>query len=540
MYRLSRHIYSFFLLSLLFIFASPSPGYAATITWNNDTTLQIAGPNINLIIRNGSQADLLTVLNTTFTVTVAAAENFSIRYPGPNPGTLNNDSGGTVPSCNQIAGNNDITVTGPRTVTFTPITNLCLLPAGGGGGGGGGSVAFQFSPPAVRLLNPNGFEALKPGEDHLIQWVTQGLVTITNISLHLSTDGGSTFPVIIAPLQSNKGNFLWKVSNLPNKISKVKIEATTTTGLVLIDASDQNFEIVSGVTTAPIAPLVPQETEPITKPIQTIPAIIPTPSTTDNASLPPLFTAEPQPKETKIISAAFIQFLEMKPLDPKAGDTLIHPYRLKNLHKTKKTFNLNRRILDSSGKTIFETSGTQTLDADKSVDLNPSYSIPRTASSGMYEINIRLYLDGKLLEEKKNPFYIVNGNGLGQRLAGRILIDVDKKGEAWYIYPKDNKRYYLGRPSDAFNVMRKLGLGITNTDLAKISVANGNGTSTSNGKIGYILLQVQSKGEAWYYNPVNRKRYFLGRPLDALSIIKNLGMGIKNSDLTKIPLGTIK
>jgi len=55
-----------------------------------------------------------------------------------------------------------------------------------------------------------------------------------------------------------------------------------------------------------------------------------------------------------------------------------------------------------------------------------------------------------------------NGFAGGQK--GKIFLQVEGSGEAWYINPADSKRYFLGRPSDAFNVMRNLGLGITNTD----------------------------------------------------------------------------
>ena len=39
---------------------------------------------------------------------------------------------------------------------------------------------------------------------------------------------------------------------------------------------------------------------------------------------------------------------------------------------------------------------------------------------------------------------------------------------------------------------------------------------------GKILLQVEQNGEAWYVNPDDGKRYFLGRPADALSVLANL------------------
>jgi len=50
---------------------------------------------------------------------------------------------------------------------------------------------------------------------------------------------------------------------------------------------------------------------------------------------------------------------------------------------------------------------------------------------------------------------------------------------------------------------------------------------------GRFLLQVQSYGRAWYINPTDRNRYYLGA--DATTTITNLGMGISNKDLQKIP-----
>ncbi len=61
---------------------------------------------------------------------------------------------------------------------------------------------------------------------------------------------------------------------------------------------------------------------------------------------------------------------------------------------------------------------------------------------------------------------------LRNKLAGRILLQVQKNGEAWYVYPGDLKRYYLGSPFGAFNLMRAKGLGISHTDLSDLTVWN--------------------------------------------------------------------
>ena len=173
-------------------------------------------------------------------------------------------------------------------------------------------------------------------------------------------------------------------------------------------------------------------------------------------------------------------------------------------------------------------------------------------------------------------------------LSGRILLQVEDNGQAWYISPGDEKKYGLGKPDDAFILMRQLGVGISNEDLAKIPV----GFSTNNnldsdadwlddnleiaigtdknkkdtdadgyddkieltsgynplgaGKqaidarftqnnAGKIFLQVKKNGEAWYLEPITQKRYFLGRPSDAFQIMRTFGLGITNADLEKIP-----
>ena len=185
----------------------------------------------------------------------------------------------------------------------------------------------------------------------------------------------------------------------------------------------------------------------------------------------------------------------------------------------------------------------------------------------------------------------VNGSNLAARLKGKIVLQVQSKGEAWYINPQDSRRYFLGRPEDAYNLMRALGIGIKNSDLEKIPVSeenfggvdadsdglsdviesafgtnpqqadtDGDGFSDkeeilnnysplnnkalslnrafANKHLGKIFLQVEAHGEAWYVNPDNGQRYFLGRPNNAFAVMKNTGLGITNNNLNIIPVRT--
>lgn len=136
-------------------------------------------------------------------------------------------------------------------------------------------------------------------------------------------------------------------------------------------------------------------------------------------------------------------------------------------------------------------------------------------------------------------FFAFNQAGaanLGETLKGRILLQVEDKGQAYYVDPLSNQRAYLGRPADAFSIMRAFGLGISNKDLDRIAEP-GVGDKDKNfaGKLaGRILLQVEANGEAYYVSPVDLKKYYLGRPADAFNIMREQGLGITNKDLDTI------
>lgn len=54
---------------------------------------------------------------------------------------------------------------------------------------------------------------------------------------------------------------------------------------------------------------------------------------------------------------------------------------------------------------------------------------------------------------------------------GKIFLQVQENGEAWYVYPSDSKRYFLGTPENAYEIMKDLGWGINNADFEKLELA---------------------------------------------------------------------
>lgn len=133
----------------------------------------------------------------------------------------------------------------------------------------------------------------------------------------------------------------------------------------------------------------------------------------------------------------------------------------------------------------------------------------------------------------------VHASLLMDTVRGRVLLDVQRHGEAWYVSPVDLRRRFLGRPEDALRIMRELGLGISNADIAKIPTetsAQGGDLALRRRLAGRILLQVESRGEAWYVDPIGMKRHALGRAEDALRVMQRLSLGISSNVLASIPI----
>ncbi|MCK4540377.1 hypothetical protein KAU09_04450 [Candidatus Parcubacteria bacterium] len=123
---------------------------------------------------------------------------------------------------------------------------------------------------------------------------------------------------------------------------------------------------------------------------------------------------------------------------------------------------------------------------------------------------------------------------LSERLKGKILLQVEKNGEAWYVSPKDRKRYYMANGEEAYNIMRDLGVGITNKDLENLLLENEMAKKHS----GKIFLKVEDMGQA-YYIDFDGSAYYLKNGDEAYNIMRDLGMGITNSDIRKIEMSDI-
>lgn len=125
---------------------------------------------------------------------------------------------------------------------------------------------------------------------------------------------------------------------------------------------------------------------------------------------------------------------------------------------------------------------------------------------------------------------VANSSPLASKLKGKILLQVEDKGQAWYVNPVNGKKYSLGKPADAFDLMRKLALGVSNANFNSIEKS----PSSWKNLAGRILIKPEDNGKAYYFNPDNLKLYYLGRPADAFNVMRNLGLGITTGNLNTI------
>jgi YD repeat-containing protein len=103
--------------------------------------------------------------------------------------------------------------------------------------------------PEVTLTAPNGGDRLAATSDFVIRWTCTSSQGINSQEIRLSTNGGQTFPNLIATgLQGSIRAYNWTVSQeMLTTQGRIRITATDTSGMSTFDDSDSDFEIYQAV-----------------------------------------------------------------------------------------------------------------------------------------------------------------------------------------------------------------------------------------------------------------------------------------------------
>lgn len=122
---------------------------------------------------------------------------------------------------------------------------------------------------------------------------------------------------------------------------------------------------------------------------------------------------------------------------------------------------------------------------------------------------------------------------------GRILLQADAHGEAWWVDPTTGQRTYMRDGRAWLQLAARKGLGINDADLARLAIAGqtrrGDTRLTQRLK-GRLLLAVQSHGAAYYVNPRDAIAYPLGDVTTASRRLGQLAVGVATRALAKLPM----
>jgi parallel beta-helix repeat protein len=129
---------------------------------------------------------------------------------------------------------------------------------------------------------------------------------------------------------------------------------------------------------------------------------------------------------------------------------------------------------------------------------------------------------------------------LAAKLAGKLLLQVERAGLIWYVNPADGKRYLVAQ-DNALEIFRKLALGINETNLnlipTKESKSKGNAALRQR-LAGRLLLRVEAKGQISYIDSDGYRHDISAANL--MESFRSLSLGITNANLRKITVGELK
>ncbi len=96
------------------------------------------------------------------------------------------------------------------------------------------------------LTAPNGAESWAGGSSQTITWNTAGSentpINVTNVKISLSTDGGLTYPTVLAATTANDGSEVITIPNSASTTARIRVEAINS---IFFDISNANFSITA-------------------------------------------------------------------------------------------------------------------------------------------------------------------------------------------------------------------------------------------------------------------------------------------------------
>ncbi|MBL8763726.1 MAG: agmatine deiminase family protein [Phycisphaerae bacterium] len=99
--------------------------------------------------------------------------------------------------------------------------------------------------PTAYIKSLNAAQTLTPGQTVSIDWITDDDVSVSNVDVLLSRDGGATFPITIAAATADDGTQTWTVPDFYTPKARVKVVARDGGGRTGWDVNDADLIINS-------------------------------------------------------------------------------------------------------------------------------------------------------------------------------------------------------------------------------------------------------------------------------------------------------
>ncbi|MCK5357927.1 MAG: hypothetical protein KAJ48_05985 [Elusimicrobiales bacterium] len=138
--------------------------------------------------------------------------------------------------------------------------------------------------------------------------------------------------------------------------------------------------------------------------------------------------------------------------------------------------------------------------------------------------------------ERETKLSVKPDEELFLRLKGKILLQVESVGEAWWLNPDDKKRYFLGRPSDTWRTIQDKGIKITSDEMIKYLYFDKSFPLITAGR---FVINEDDLTDVYYVLPKSLKGIKLNSAQEAWEVMKEHGLGISNENIRKLSVAQI-
>ncbi len=128
--------------------------------------------------------------------------------------------------------------------------------------------------------------------------------------------------------------------------------------------------------------------------------------------------------------------------------------------------------------------------------------------------------------------------GAKVKLTGRIVLEVQSFGRAWYVYPKNNERYYIRAAADGQSTIHTLAQSVSTTSLKRISTtsAAASGPITLKKYQGYFVTA--DKKNYWYVSGADALRYPATTLSDIDALLAHHSLPVNDATLRAVTMNT--